>query len=114
MFFYSIFALPIWSIATALITSIISCGLYNKYANGINNIPGPFLAGCTDYWSFFLVRGRRAELTHVKLHEKYGDLVRIGPKKVLVADWDTTKKIYALNAGYVKVSADFKGLRSYS
>jgi hypothetical protein len=100
----SIFALNVWLFAGAIGTAVIACGLYNKYAHGINTIPGPFLAAYTDYWRFFLVWGRRPELTHIKLHEKYGDFVRIGPKTVLVADWDATKKIYALNAGYVKVS----------
>ncbi|KAK0108513.1 hypothetical protein ONS95_003316 [Cadophora gregata] len=86
-----------------LVVAIISAQfLYNKYGHGINHIPGPFLASLTDYWRFFLVWGRRPEVTHIKLHEKYGDLVRIGPKTVLVADWEATKKIYALNAGYVK------------
>ncbi|KAH7419745.1 pisatin demethylase [Cadophora sp. MPI-SDFR-AT-0126] len=76
--------------------------LKNKYGHGINHIPGPFVASLTDYWRLFVVWGRRPEATHIKLHEKYGDLVRIGPKTVLVADWEATKKIYALNAGYVK------------
>lgn len=78
--------------------------MHNKYCQGINHIPGPFLASFTDFWRLFLVWGRRAERTHIHLHEKYGDCVRIGPKTILVADWDAVKQIYALNAGYVKVS----------
>lgn len=77
-------------------------GLHNKYGQRLNHIPGPFLAAFTDYWRLFVVWGRCPEVTHRQLHEKYGDLVRIGPKTVLVADRDSVKKIYALNAGYVK------------
>ncbi|KAL5320426.1 hypothetical protein ACEPPN_011230 [Leptodophora sp. 'Broadleaf-Isolate-01'] len=86
-----------------LVVAVISAQLLrNKYGNGINQIPGPLLASFTDYWRLFVVWGRRPEQTHVQLHAKYGDLVRIGPKTVLVADWEATKKIYALNAGYIK------------
>ncbi|PVH76614.1 cytochrome P450-like protein [Cadophora sp. DSE1049] len=86
-----------------LVATVISAQLLrNKYGHGINHIPGPLLASFTDYWRLFVVWGRRPEATHIKLHEKYGDLVRIGPKMVLVADWEAAKKIYALNAGYVK------------
>lgn len=92
-----------------LVVAVISAQLLrNKYGNGINQIPGPLLASFTDYWRLFVVWGRRPEQTHVQLHAKYGDLVRIGPKTVLVADWEATKKIYALNAGYIKVSFSFE------
>jgi hypothetical protein len=92
------------AIAFIVFTIVLARLLFNKYGNGINNIPGPLLASCTDYWRLFIVWGRRPELTHIKLHQKYGELVRIGPKTVIVANWDVVRKIYALKAGYVKVS----------
>lgn len=88
-------------IATVVFIQLIQ----NKYRHGINQIPGPFFASFTDYWRLLLVWGRRPEVAHRRLHKKYGDLVRIGPKTVLVADWKATKKIYALNAGYIKVTS---------
>jgi len=96
--------LAIFGLLAALIFSQL---LKNKYGNGVHHIPGPLLASFTDYWRLFVVWGRRPEATHIKLHEKYGDLVRIGPKTVLVAEWEATKRIYALNAGYVKVHFRF-------
>ncbi|KAL3418183.1 Pisatin demethylase 12 [Phlyctema vagabunda] len=102
MFIESLISLPGWVFIPLIGVVLTSCGLHNKYAYGINHIPGPFLATFTDYWRFFNVWGRRPERTHVKLHQKYGDLVRIGPNTVLVADWSAVKKIYALNAGYIK------------
>ena len=104
MFLDSLLALPIWLILVCLGAAFILYSLHNKHGHALSKIPGPFLAAYSDYWRFFLVWGRRPELTHVRLHEKYGDLVRIGPKTVLVSDWDAVKKIYGLNAGYVKVS----------
>ncbi|EKG16049.1 Cytochrome P450 [Macrophomina phaseolina MS6] len=78
--------------------------LYNKYGTGLNHIPGPFLAGFTDLWRLWIVWGRRPELVHISLHKKYGKLVRLGPRTVLVSDNGAAKTIYALNAGFIKVS----------
>ncbi|KAH6698502.1 pisatin demethylase [Leptodontidium sp. MPI-SDFR-AT-0119] len=77
-------------------------GAYNRYGRGLNHIPGPFLASVTNWWRFFVVWGRRPELTHIRLHEQYGDVVRIGPATVIVRNPEGVKKIYALNAGYIK------------
>lgn len=77
--------------------------LYNRYANGINHIPGPFLASFTDLWRLWIVWKRRPEVVHIRLHAQYGSLVRIGPNTVIVSDSQAAKQIYALNAGFVKV-----------
>ncbi|OJD36456.1 cytochrome p450 [Diplodia corticola] len=76
--------------------------LRNKYGNGINHIPGPFLASFTDLWRLWIVWKRRPEVVHIRLHERYGKIVRIGPKTVIVSDTQAAKQIYALNAGFVK------------
>ncbi|KAF2647336.1 pisatin demethylase [Lophiostoma macrostomum CBS 122681] len=74
----------------------------NRYGGGFSRIPGPWLASFTDLWRLFVVWGRRPDATHIALHEKHGPLVRTGPRTVLVNDLDAVKKIYALNAGFVK------------
>ncbi|KAM5363917.1 hypothetical protein ACJZ2D_011769 [Fusarium nematophilum] len=74
--------------------------LINKFGGGLNKIPGPFLAGLTDWWRVFVVWGRRPELTHIELHKKYGPVVRLGPRTVSVGDAEAVKTIYALNAGF--------------
>jgi hypothetical protein len=84
--------------------SLLAWALHNKYGHGIANIKGPWLAAYTDLWRAWLVWGRRPERTHIALHEKYGPIVRLGPKTVSVSDPETIKIIYALNAGFVKVS----------
>ncbi|KAF6808705.1 cytochrome p450 [Colletotrichum sojae] len=74
----------------------------NHYNNGLNKHPGPFLASLTDWWRFFDVQGRRPEVTHQKLHAKYGDIVRLGPNTLSFADPAALKTIYGLNKGFVK------------
>lgn len=86
-----------------IVTLALVCGTHNRYAYGLHHIPGPFFASLTEWWRLILVLRRRPELTHIHLHEKYGDVVRIGPQTVIVRDPEGVKKIYALNAGYIKV-----------
>ena len=74
----------------------------NRYGGGLNHIPGPRLASLTNIWRFLVVWGRRPEVEHILLHEKYGPLVRLGPRVVSVADPAAVSAIYALNAGFVK------------
>ncbi|KAK5235527.1 hypothetical protein LTR47_003712 [Exophiala xenobiotica] len=76
--------------------------VYNKYAYGISRIPGPTLAAYTNLWRFFVVWGRRPERTHIKLHQRYGPVVRLGPNCVSVSDPAAIKSIYGLASGYVK------------
>ncbi|KAJ0353069.1 hypothetical protein COL154_001677 [Colletotrichum chrysophilum] len=81
---------------------IVAWLVKNHYNNGLNKYPGPFLASLTDWWRFFDVKGQRPEVTHQKLHEKYGNVVRLGPNTLSFADPAALKTIYGLNKGFVK------------
>ncbi|KXJ85484.1 cytochrome P450 [Microdochium bolleyi] len=85
-------------------TAVTSIGwlAWNYFHNGLSRYPGPLLAGLTDWWRFWVVWGRRPELTHQKLHEKYGDVVRLGPNSLSFANPEALKTIYGLNKGFVK------------
>ena len=85
-----------------LLTTLITYLIYNKYARGLNNIPGPRLAGYTNLWRLSLARTRRYEVGHLQLHQKYGDVVRMGPSFVSISDWEAIKKIFAPNSGFIK------------
>ncbi|KAI1812409.1 cytochrome P450 [Poronia punctata] len=85
--------------------AVLTIGVWlvrNRYYNGLNKYPGPFLASLTDLWRFFEVWGRRSEVTHRQLHAKYGDVVRLGPNTLSFADPAALKTIYGLNKGFVK------------
>jgi len=75
----------------------------NRYRNGLNKYPGPFLASLTDWWRLLDVYGRRAQLTHRALHKKYGDVVRLGPNTLSFSDPSALKSFYGLNNGFIKV-----------
>ena len=74
----------------------------NRYCRGLNKIPGPILASLSNLWRLFDVWGRRPDRTHLKLHERYGDVVRIGPNVVSVGDPKAVQVVYRLNAGLTK------------
>lgn len=84
--------------------SLIGAYLFrNRYHHGLNKYPGPVLASLTDWWRFWDVINRRPDITHIKLHEKNGDVVRLGPNTLSFADPAALKTIYGLNKGFVKV-----------
>lgn len=84
-------------------TALLLWLVKNRYQNGLNKYPGPFLASITDWWRFLDVYGRRPELTHRALHRKYGDVVRLGPNTLSFSDPSALKSIYGLNKGFIKV-----------
>ena len=82
--------------------SIVASALYNRYFNGLNHVPCPLLASCTNLWRAYHVWKRRPELLHIELHEKYGPLVRAGPRTILVSDPNAVSVIYALKGDFTK------------
>lgn len=88
---------------TALGVIVVAWLVRNRYRHGLNKYPGPFLASLTDWWRFVDVWNRRPEVTHIKLHEKYGDVVRLGPNTLMFSDPAALKAIYGLNKGFIKV-----------
>jgi len=87
----------------AIVVAVIAYKLLsNKYHNGLNKYPGHPLAGYTNWWRFFDVLGRHAEDTHIALHRKHGDIVRLGPNVLSIADPRAIKIIYGLNKGMTK------------
>ena len=89
-----------WPIALAVV--VVGYLLSNYFNHGLNKYPGPALARFTDWWRFFDVLGRRPDITHLKLHRQYGDVVRLGPNTLSFANPRALKTIYGLNKGFVK------------
>ncbi|KIW82186.1 hypothetical protein Z517_05213 [Fonsecaea pedrosoi CBS 271.37] len=86
----------------AVLCSAVVFVLYQRYGPGLRFIPGPFAASFTDLWRFVAVYNGRFELTSQALHDKYGDLVRIGPKCVSVADPREIRQIYGISRLFQK------------
>lgn len=95
-----------------LVSAIATYFIRNKFSKGLNKYPGHALAGWTDWWRFFDALGRRTEHTHIALHRKHGDIVRLGPNVLSFADPRAIKVIYGLNKGMTKVR--LQGDRCYA
>jgi hypothetical protein len=93
--------LQYWPVALSI--AVVAYLLKNYLNHGLNMYPGPFLASLTDWWRFVDVYKRRPEVTHLRLHAKHGDVVRLGPNALSFADPKALKSIYGLNKGFVKV-----------
>ena len=75
------------------------------YARGLYRIPGPFPAKFTNVWRLVDVGKRRHQETIIALHRKYGDIVRLGPQCLSIADPAAMESIYGVNKGFAKVRA---------
>ncbi|KAI1275593.1 cytochrome P450-like protein [Xylaria sp. FL0933] len=89
-----------WALGVVLVT--VAWLIRNRFHNGLNKYPGPFIASLTDLWRLYEVWGRQFEVTNRKLHDKYGDVVRLGPNTLSFADPKALKTIYGLNKGFIK------------
>ena len=76
---------------------------WNKYARGLNSIPGPYLAGFSSLWRLIDVWKGSAQWTVIHLHRELGPLVRTGPKHVSVSDPQAINIIYGVKPRFVKV-----------
>lgn len=90
-----------WPLVTSAV--LVAYLVRNYFNHGLNKYPGPLLATFTDWWRFIDVYNRRPDITHLKLHAKHGDVVRLGPNTLSFADPKAIKAIYGPNKGYVKV-----------
>ncbi|OQO03181.1 hypothetical protein B0A48_11436 [Cryoendolithus antarcticus] len=103
-----------------LLSLLVAKLVSNKFHNGLNKYPGHPLAAYSNWWRFFDVWNRSAEKTHLALHKKHGDIVRLGPNVLSIADPSAIKIIYGLNTGMTKTdfytvqTAISKGTRLYS
>ncbi|KAH8773763.1 cytochrome P450 [Diaporthe sp. PMI_573] len=78
--------------------------LYRFKFDPLRSVPGPEIARWTDlHVRLLLFRGGRSPYVH-SLHQKYGPVVRVGPKEVDISDYKEVKKIHRHNSGFTKSS----------
>jgi hypothetical protein len=92
---------------TLLVPFLTTLGWWtvSYYLSPLRRYPGPFLAGFTNLWRFFVVRQGSIHLEVKKLHEKYGPVVRIGPKLLDIDYPELIKVLYGTDGKWIKVRA---------
>ena len=94
-----------------LVVSFVGYLAHNKFYKGLNKYPGHPLAGYTNWWRFYDVMGQDTQHTHIELHRKHGDIVRLGPNVLSFANPKALKTIYGLNKGMTKVISAYICMR---
>ncbi|KAK1146756.1 hypothetical protein N8T08_002517 [Aspergillus melleus] len=88
------------NIALLFLGLIIVRLLWNRLQ--LSGIPGPWLAGYTRLWKLHNVWQGQHHHSALKLHRRYGPLVRIGPGHVSVSDPNAIPIIYGINKSFTK------------
>lgn len=85
---------------------VLSQVIYNLYFHPNAHFPGPFWARVTRLW--YVVESCRGTIpfTILKLHQKYGRIVRIAPDELSISEPAAWKQIYGHRAGKGEVPKD--------
>jgi hypothetical protein len=95
-------SLPILLVTGALFLLLFR-HLWLNYNNpALRSIPGPRLWWLSDVWRFIDSCRGRHELTSLRLHRKYGSVVRIGPNVVSVADPESVDAVLGFKSNLDK------------
>jgi hypothetical protein len=91
----------------SLCLALLALGLWRLYSNWsqLNYIPGPFLAGLSDFWRAWFQRRGELRGKLIELHKQYGPVVRYGVRSVSVNDPSAVDVVYGSRAGFVIVSS---------
>ena len=74
-----------------LFTSLIT---YRSFFHPLNKFPGPVGARISKFWISAHIKNSTAFRTVQKLHEEYGDFVRVGPSDLSIVHPNATQAIY--------------------
>ncbi|KAK0713557.1 cytochrome P450 [Lasiosphaeria miniovina] len=76
--------------------------LYRVVTNPLSSIPGPFWSRWTNLpVKLRLLSGSKATYVH-SLHERYGPVVRLGPREVDVSDVGAVREVHKARSGFLK------------
>ncbi|KAI1375397.1 putative benzoate 4-monooxygenase cytochrome P450 [Hypoxylon crocopeplum] len=79
----------------------------------LRHIPGPLFAKITNLQRVWWVKTGRAHLIHEQIHQKYGEVVRIGPNMVSISNPEAIPTVYPMRPGFPK-SDFYATLRPYT
>lgn len=93
-------ALIRYTLFVASLVSVLS--IYRIISNPLKTVPGPFWAKFTEFWRTARYYRGSWHDDIIKLHEKYGPVVRIAPNEVSIVDKEALLKVYGHATGIRK------------
>ncbi|OGE57019.1 hypothetical protein PENARI_c002G09354 [Penicillium arizonense] len=85
-----------------LITIQILLRITESLTSPLKNIPGPFWARFSNLWYFNRIRRGQFEHDNIKLHKKYGPIVRVAPNHYSISDTAAIKTVYGTGSKFPK------------
>ncbi|KAL4901491.1 hypothetical protein BDW74DRAFT_187701 [Aspergillus multicolor] len=76
--------------------------IYTRWFHPLAKFPGPFWASISRIWIVLHVLSGKAEKRQMRLHEKYGPIVRIAPNELIANDPAAIKTLYGTKSGTTK------------
>ncbi|KAH6975712.1 putative cytochrome P450 oxidoreductase [Ilyonectria destructans] len=88
----------------ATLAAVLLLGaIKRRYFSPLSRFPGPFWASITRWWLVLDAWGEKHQETMLRLHEKYGPIVRTTPFELQIADPSAISILYgAANNGFTK------------
>lgn len=90
------------TVGAVVLLSLVTLQLWRTWSR-LRHIPGPFPASLTQFQRVLWVTTKRAHLIHQEMHEKYGEVVRIGPNTVIFSNPEAIPTVYIARTGFPKV-----------
>lgn len=85
---------------TALFTSML---IYRAFFHPLRYFPGPRLARLSQFYHFFHIKAKVDNYRHLdRLHEEYGEYVRVGPNLLSISDPDMIEVIFHPQSTFTK------------
>lgn len=75
-----------------------------RYRKGLGQLPGPFLASISPLDRILTTAPGHQFQDHIRYHEKYGSMVRVGPRHISLSNAEHIPTIYGIATKYYKVS----------
>lgn len=86
-------------------TLTLSILTHRLFFHRLHNFPGPFLAKVTKWYSVYLsVKNYQHYKEVEKLHQRYGDFVRTGPREISIRKVEALLEIYGAKSGCWKAT----------
>lgn len=95
-------SLPVVPLVVCILLSLVVLQLWRTWWR-LRHIPGPFPASITNFQRVRWVTTKRAHLILQDMHEKYGEVVRIGPNTVTFSNPEAIPTVYTARTGFPKV-----------
>lgn len=89
-------------ISILILLCVLAVLYIRAFGGSLGSVPGPLDARFSSLWMTKHSWQGDMHRTMIKLHKKYGNLVRTGPNEVSVVDLAVIKKIYAAGTKFSK------------